>query len=148
MPNACAIASCCWPTAACAVVARWRNCACASTCPTPAWRTLSMRSPESICAPLAPLLAKELCEIFSGRALWLLLLLVCPLIGYSFVQTASLYGEASTAGLQSPELAVSRSPHDGLLVPAFGALYVAVTAPFTFVAIRELREGRENGAPP
>src|SRR5262245_25805383 len=146
MPNACAIASCCWPTAACAVVARWRNCACASTCPTPAWRTLSMRSPESICAPLAPLLAKEFCEIFSGRALWLLLLLVCPLIGYSFVQAASLYGEASTAGLQSPELAVSLSPLDGVLVPTFGAFYVAVTLLFPFVAIRVLGHEKETGA--
>ena len=97
-------------------------------------------------AALAPLLAKELWEIFSGRALWLLLLLVCPLIGYSFMQAVSLYGEASTAGLQSPELAVSLSPLDGVLVPTFGAFYVAITLLFPFVAIRVLGHEKETGA--
>src|SRR5262249_45945736 len=85
-------------------------------------------------------------EILSGRALWLLLLLVCPLIGYSFMQAGSLYGEASTAGLQSPELAVSLSPLDGVLVPPFGAFYVAVTLLFPFVAIRVLGHEKETGA--
>ena len=55
-------------------------------------------------APLRPLLVKELWEILSGRALWTMLLLMCPLIGYSFFQAISLYGEASVAGLQSPVL--------------------------------------------
>src|SRR5215475_5044537 len=121
MPNACAIASCAAP-------ARSQSCVTASVCPTPAWRIFFLRSPDPIMrAPLAPLLAKELWEILGGRALWLLLLLVCPLVGYSFVQAVSLYGEASAAGLQSPALAVSLSPLDGVLVPTFGAFYVAVT---------------------
>ena len=106
-----------------------------------------MRSPDPIMrAPLAPLLAKELWEILGGRALWLLLLLVCPLVGYSFVQAVSLYGEASAAGLQSPALAVSLSPLDGVLVPTFGAFYVAVTLLFPFVAIRVLGHEKETGA--
>ena len=37
-------------------------------------------------APLRPLLAKELREIVSGRALWTMLLILCPLVGYSFWQ--------------------------------------------------------------
>ncbi len=97
-------------------------------------------------APLAPLLTKELREILSGRAMWLLLLLVCPLVGYSFMQAVSLYGEASAAGLQSPELAVSLSPLDGVLLPTFGAFYVAVTLLFPFVAIRVLGHEKESGA--
>ena len=97
-------------------------------------------------APLTPLLAKEFFEILGGRALWLLLLLVCPLIGYSFVQAVSLYGEASAAALQSPALAVSLSPLDGVLVPTFGAFYVAVTLLFPFVAIRVLGHEKETGA--
>ena len=44
-----------------------------------------------------PYFAKELREIVSGRALWTLLLLPCPLVGYSFFQATSLYGEASEA---------------------------------------------------
>ena len=97
-------------------------------------------------APLSPLLAKELREIVSGRALWTLLLLECPLIGYSFFQAISLYGEASAAALQSRDLATSLSPLDGILVPTFGSFYVAVTLLFPFVAIRALSAEKESGA--
>jgi ABC-2 type transport system permease protein len=106
-------------------------------------------SPETFhvqSAPLLPLLAKELWEILSGRALWTLLLLMCPLVGYSFFQAVSLYGDASAAGLQSPVLASSLSPLDGVLVPTLGASYVAVTLLFPFVAIRVLGLERESGA--
>ncbi len=108
-----------------------------------------MRSPEAItarAAPLRPLVIKELREIVAGRALWVMLLLMCPLVGYSFFQAVSLYGEASAAGLQSPVLAASLSPFDGVLVPSFGASYVAVTLLFPFVAIRVLGQEKETGA--
>src|SRR5258706_8334129 len=113
------------------------------------WRTCFLRSHETFSvrnAPLRPLLVKELWEILSGRALWTMLLLMCPLIGYSFFQAVSLYGEASTAGLQSPVLASSLSPLDGVLVPTLGAFYVAVTLLFPFVAIRALGQEKETGA--
>src|SRR5713226_4147449 len=101
--------------------------------PTEAWRISFLRSPETFhvqSAPLRPLLVKELWEILGGRALWIMLLLMCPLIGYSFFQATALYGEASVAGLQSPVLASGLSPLDGVLVPTFGAFYVAVTLLF------------------
>jgi hypothetical protein len=97
-------------------------------------------------APLRPLFAKELREIVSGRALWTMLLLCCPLVGYSFFQAVSLYGEASAAAAQSPVLAASLSPLDGILVPTFGSFYVAVTLLFPFVAIRALGEEKQSGA--
>ena len=97
-------------------------------------------------APLHPLLAKEAREIVSGRALWTLLLIVCPLIGYSFFQAVSLYGEASAAALQSPVMASGLSPLDGVLVPTFGASYIAGTLLFPFVAIRVLSHEKESGA--
>ena len=97
-------------------------------------------------APLRPLLAKELAEIVSGRALWTMLLLVCPLVGYSFVQAVSLYGEASAAALQSTAAATTLSPLDGILVPTFGSFYVAVTLLFPFVAIRVLGQEKESGS--
>jgi hypothetical protein len=75
-----------------------------------------------------------------------MLLLMCPLIGYSFFQAVLLYGEASAAGLQSPVLASSLSPLDGILVPTLGASYVAVTLLFPFVAIRLLGQEKESGA--
>jgi ABC-2 type transport system permease protein len=108
-----------------------------------------LHSPETFHvqnAPLRPLLVKELWEILSGRALWTMLLLMCPLLGYSFLQATSLYGEASAAGLQSPVLASSLSPLDGVLVPTLGASYVAVTLLFPFVAIRVLGQEKESGA--
>src|SRR6266487_5300943 len=117
--------------------------------PVAVWRTSFLRSHETFHvqdAPLKPLVVKELWEILSGRALWTMLLLMCPLIGYSFFQAVSLYGEASAAGLQSPVLAASLSPLDGVLVPTLGASYVAVTLLFPFVAIRVLGQEKESGA--
>ena len=108
-----------------------------------------MRSPEAAVvrrAPLHPLLAKELREIVSGRALWTMLLILCPLVGYSFWQAVVLYGEASAAARDAPVLASGLSPLDGVLVPTFGALYVAVTFLFPFVAIRSLGREKETGA--
>lgn len=97
-------------------------------------------------APLWPLFVKELREIVSGRALWTLLLLACPLVGYSFFQSVSLYSEASASAEHSPALAASLSPLDGILVPTFGSFYVAVTLLFPFVVIRLLGEEKQSGA--
>ena len=108
-----------------------------------------MRSPDRAVvgrAPFHPLLAKELCEVASGRALWTMLLILCPLVGYSFFQAVALYGEASSAARDSPVLASGLSPLDGVLVPTFGALYIAVTLLFPFVAIRTLGREKESGA--
>src|SRR5881392_619521 len=113
------------------------------------WRTCLLHSHETFHgpgAPFSPLLAKELEEILAGRALWTMLLLMCPLIGYSFFQAVSLYGEASAAVLQSPAMASALSPLDGVLVPTFGASYVAITLLFPFVAIRVLGQEKESGA--
>jgi hypothetical protein len=92
------------------------------------------------------LFAKELREIISGRSPWMLLLLECPLIGYSFFQSLALYGEASSAAAQSPVLATTLSPLDGILVPTLGSFYVAATLLFPFVAIRVLGEEKQSGA--
>ncbi len=107
-----------------------------------------MLSPKTLArgAPVWPLFAKELREITGGRALWTLLLFACPLVGYSFFQAMSLYGEASAAAANSPVLASSLSPLDGILVPTFGSFYVAVTLLFPFVAIRVLGEEKQSGA--
>src|SRR5438270_2122197 len=123
--------------------------ACEPELPMQAWRTSFLPSPETFhlqSAPLQPLLVKEWWEILGGRALWTMLLLMCPLIGYSFFQAVSLYGEASAAGRQSPVLANSLSPLDGVLVPTLGASYIAVTLLFPFVAIRVLGQEKETGA--
>ena len=108
-----------------------------------------MRSPDTAVAHRAPirqLLAKELWDIASGRALWIMLLILCPLVGYSFFQAVSLYGEASAAAVDSPVLGSGLSPLDGVLVPTFGGLYLVATLLFPFVAIRTLGREKEAGA--
>src|SRR5262245_53111264 len=97
-------------------------------------------------APLGPLFVKELRSVLGGRALWTMLLIQCPLVGYSFLQAVSLYGEASSAVRDAPILATGLSPLDGVLVPTFGAFYVTVTLLFPFVAIRALGREKETGA--
>jgi ABC-type transport system involved in multi-copper enzyme maturation permease subunit len=92
------------------------------------------------------LFLKELWGVISGRALWVMLLILCPIVGYSFFQAVSLYGEASAAAKGSPALASGLSPLDGVLVPTLGAFYVAVTLLFPFVAIRALGREKESGA--
>ena len=107
-----------------------------------------MRSPDVIAVrrtPLRPLLVKELRGILSGRALWTMLLIMCPIVGFSFFQAVSLYGEASAATSDAPVLASGLSPLDGVLVPTFGAFYVTVTLLFPFVAIRALGREKETG---
>ena len=108
-----------------------------------------MRSPDVMTirrASRRPLMTKEVGELLSGRALWTMLLILCPLVGFSFFQAVALYGEASAAARDQPQLATSLSPLDGILVPTFGAFYVAVTLLFPFVAIRALGREKETGA--
>lgn len=106
-----------------------------------------MPSPElSARAPLYPLFVKELRDILSGRALWAMLLILCPLVGFSFFQALELYSDASASAQQSPVLAAGLSPLDGILVPTFGGFYVGITLLFPFVAIRVLGYEKETGA--
>ncbi len=107
-----------------------------------------MRSPESLPrrrAPFGPLLARELRDIAAGRALWVMALLLCPVVGYGFTEAVALYAEASRSAEGFPELARGLTPLDGVLVPTLGAFYVAVTLLFPFVAIRTLGGDKQNG---
>src|SRR6516165_4577488 len=113
------------------------------------WRMCSLRSPETVALhglAVWPLIAKELREVLSGRALWTMLILLCPLVGFSFFQATALYGEASAAARDSPVMGSGLSPLDGVLVPTFGAFYLATTLLFPFVAIRALGHEKETGA--
>jgi ABC-2 type transport system permease protein len=108
-----------------------------------------LRSPEVIAQTglrFRPLLVKDVWGLLSGRALWALLLILCPIVGYSFFQAVSLYGEPSAAASTSPELASGLSPLDGVLVPTLGSFYVTVTLLFPFVAIRALGREMETGS--
>jgi hypothetical protein len=68
------------------------------------------------------------------------------LTGYSYIQAAALYAEASHSAFRFPELAKGMSPLDGIMVPTFGSLYLIVTFLFPFVAIRSLGAEKQSGA--
>ena len=107
-----------------------------------------MRSPDRHVAragSFAVLLGKELRDLLAGRALWILVLLLCPVVGYGFLEAVGLYSEASRSAAQFPELARGLSPLDGILVPTFGAFYVAITLLFPFVAIRLIGAEKQSG---
>ena len=82
----------------------------------------------------------------ASRAYWLLLLMIGPLVGHSFITAVELYAEASGIGGGPAALAQGLTPLDGLLVPTFGAYDLAVTLLFPFVAIRLLAAEKESGA--
>jgi len=96
-------------------------------------------------APVTPVLRKELSELATGSSLWVLLLLLSPLVGYSFIQAVALYAEASRPALSIPELARQLSPFDGILVPTMGGFYLAITLLFPFIAIRLIAAEKASG---
>jgi ABC-2 type transport system permease protein len=95
---------------------------------------------------LRVLLRKDLAELFTSRAFWLLLILIGPLAGQSFTQACALYAEASGAGGGPSALAQGLSPLDGIFVPLMGAYDLAIMLLFPFVAIRLLASEKSSGA--
>jgi len=92
------------------------------------------------------LIGKELRELGASGAWWLLLLMIGPLVGHSFITAVEFYAEASGIGGGPAALAQGLSPLDGILVPTFGAYDLAVTLLFPFVAIRLISAERSSGA--
>lgn len=88
----------------------------------------------------------ELRNLFASRAPWVMLLMLCPLVGYGFIQAVYLFAEASRSAIEFPELAHGMTPLDGILVPTFGAFYLAMTLLFPFVAIRAVGQEKQSGA--
>ena len=88
----------------------------------------------------------ELRSLFASRSLWILSLFTGPLVGFSFIQAISLYGEVSKPALVTRQLAVGLNPFDGVIVPTYGAIYLALTLLFPFVAIRVISTDKESGA--
>src|SRR5262249_61788531 len=90
------------------------------------WRMYFLRSPDVMTirrASLRPLLTKEVRELLSGRALWTMLLILCPLVGFSFFQAVALYGEGRRGAPDPPPPASSLSPPTGDYLTAFWARY-------------------------
>jgi hypothetical protein len=88
---------------------------------------------------------KELRELVTARAYWLLLLALGPLVGQAYMTAVESYADASGAAGGPAALSQGLSPLDGFVVPVFGAYGVAATLLLPFVAIRLLASEKENG---
>jgi ABC-type transport system involved in multi-copper enzyme maturation permease subunit len=93
----------------------------------------------------ALLFKTELRQLLVGRSLWALLLILAPLLGFSFLQAAYVFAEASKSAERVPALAHSLSPLDGIEGPTLGALYLANTFLLPFVAIRLIGNDKQSG---
>jgi ABC-2 type transport system permease protein len=95
---------------------------------------------------LLSLLGKEWRELIASRSFWLMLLMIGPLVGHSFITSVGLYAEASGLGGGPAALPQGLTPLDGILVPTLGAYDLAATFLFPFVAIRAIAAEKQSGA--
>ncbi|HEV7663851.1 MAG TPA: heme-binding domain-containing protein [Chloroflexota bacterium] len=92
------------------------------------------------------LFAREVRELLVSRALWAMVLISAPLVGFSFVSAVQLYSGTSQNAVRLPQLAANISPLDGIIVPTFGAVYLLNTFLLPFVAIRVIGNEKQTGA--
>ena len=92
------------------------------------------------------LFVKEVRELLLSRALWAMVLISAPLVGFSFIQAVRQYSENSASAVKLPQLAVNQNPLDGIVIPVFGAVYLMNTFLFPFVAIRAIGNEKQSGA--
>ena len=91
------------------------------------------------------LLCVEARQLLLGRAWICLAIILSLLVGASFRQALTLYGDASRSALGAGDLAQGLNPFDGILVPTFGALYLVATLLLPFVALRQMGLDEERG---
>ena len=91
-------------------------------------------------------LAQEIRSLLVSPALWIMLIIVSWLVGYSFIQAVDLFSQASRTAISFPELARGMNVLDGIFVPTFGAYYLSETLLLPFVAIRLIGLDKQSGA--
>ncbi len=96
--------------------------------------------------PWPQLVRKEWRELLSSRAWWVMIFLVGPLVGVSFIGAVRTYAEASGLGGASAGVGEAFSPLDGIWAPTFVAYEIAATFLLPFVAIRLVAGDRQSGA--
>lgn len=97
-------------------------------------------------SPLWWLLAKEWRELVSSWAWWVLLLVMGPLVGFSFMSAVTTYAELSGYGGTAEGVGEAFSPLIGVWAPTFSASELAAAFLLPFVAIRVVAGDRQSGA--
>ena len=92
------------------------------------------------------LLRKEWRELMTSRSFWVMLVLMGPLVGASFISAVRAYAEASGKGGAGAGLADALFPLDGVVAPTFSAYEIAASFLLPFVAIRAVAGDRISGA--
>ena len=92
------------------------------------------------------LLGKEWRELMASRAWWILLLLMGPLVGVSFISAVRTYAEASGLNGTAAGVGEAFSPLVGVWAPTFSACELAAAFLLPFVAIRLVAGDRQSGA--
>jgi hypothetical protein len=88
---------------------------------------------------------QELRSLLLSPSLWLMLVILSWLLGYSFIQAADLFSQASRTALAYPQLAGGMNPMEGIFVPVFGACYLVETLLLPFVVIRLMGHDQQAG---
>lgn len=92
------------------------------------------------------LLRKEWRELLASRAWWVLLVLIGPLVGVSFISAVRTYAELSGLNGTSAGVGEAFSPLVGVWAPTFSACEVAAAFLLPFVGIRLVAGDRQSGA--
>ena len=95
--------------------------------------------------PFLWLVAKECRELAVSRSWWVLLLLMCPLVGVCFISAMRTYGEVSGLNGTSAGVGEALSPLIGVWAPTFSACELAAVFLLPFVAIRLVGSDRQSG---
>lgn len=92
------------------------------------------------------LLDKEFRELLASRSWWILLLVMGPLVGVSFIGAVRTYGEASGFNGTAAGVGEAFSPLIGVWAPTFSACELAAAFLLPFVGIRLVSGDRQSGA--
>lgn len=102
-----------------------------------------MASPK---APFLWLVEKEWRELLASRAWWVMLVLMGPLVGVSFIGAVRTYAELSGYGGTAEGVGEAFSPLIGIWAPTFSAGELAAAFLLPFVAIRVVAGDKQSGA--
>src|SRR5262245_33102123 len=96
--------------------------------------------------PFVWLLAKEWRELLASRAWWVMLILMGPLVGVSFISAVRTYAELSGLNGTAAGVGEAFAPLVGVWAPTFSACELAAAFLLPFVGIRLVAGDRQSGA--
>jgi hypothetical protein len=103
-------------------------------------------SPEAKKSAWRWLLEKEWRQLLASRSWWVMLILIGPLVGVSFISAVRTYAEASGLNGTAAGVGEAFSPLIGIWAPTFSACELAAAFLLPFVGIQQVAGDRQSGA--